>query len=163
MHTFTKVNILSKVLGCCDTVQEWSHVRMILSTCGNTPIKQDNSLVSSVSLRHGIVLGAFSAPPRCSKSEFTSVYLWWLVDVIQFFVSIEKHVLATCGLCLWLYTAWIHEYFTQVAFLNLQSIDCLRLWVKMAIALDFSHLFYQLHSPCSHHSRQVTLGRWLGS
>jgi hypothetical protein len=42
---------------------------------------------------------------------------------------------------------WI-EHLTQVTFLNLQSITCLMLWLKLVIAWDFSlPCFFRPHSP----------------
>ena len=49
---------------CQGTVQEWSCMRRILNACEKT------SLVTSVSWKHGIVLGVcFCVPPRCGREE----------------------------------------------------------------------------------------------
>lgn len=40
--------------------------------------------------------------------------------------------------------------FTHVTPLN-QNTNCLMLWIKLAIARDFIHLVYGLHSPRSYH------------
>lgn len=76
--------------------------------------------------------------------EFTSHYCLLLLVNQMFklsFMSLwEKHGSATCGLSLWLYTVWTHENSTHMAFLSLQSINCLRLYIKMTNAGDFSPL-----------------------
>lgn len=51
----------------------------------------------------------------------------------------KKHVLP-CVVCPWLYTTWTHEHCTCVTCLNPQSTNCLELWIKLAIAQNFSLL-----------------------
>ena len=66
LHSVTP-RLEHQVLMCQNTVQEWGHMRRILSTCEKTPRKQDKKLVTSVSSKHGTVLGMrLHAPPRCS-------------------------------------------------------------------------------------------------
>ena len=52
---------------CHAIVQECHHTKGILSTCENTLIKEDKSLVTSVSSKHEIVLEMwFHVSPRCN-------------------------------------------------------------------------------------------------
>lgn len=62
-----------------NTVQEWSHVRRILSAGENTLIKQDSCDLSFV--KHGIDLAMFFVllPGVVDRSEFTSEYSLLLV------------------------------------------------------------------------------------
>lgn len=58
-----------------------------------------------------------------ANGVFTSYYSLLLVDAAQVFTyplldSMDRHVLATCSLCLGLSTVWTHENFAQVTFLN---------------------------------------------
>lgn len=48
--------------------QEWSPVRRILSTCEETPRKQDKNLVISVSLKtQSCSWNVLSCPSQCSR------------------------------------------------------------------------------------------------
>ena len=89
--------------------------------------------VTSISSKYGIVLGMCFCPSQTDRTECTSDDSALLAVGIQLhvynilYMSQWKNTFATYSLSLWLYTVWFHENFTQVNFLNPQSINCLML------------------------------------
>lgn len=86
--------------------------------------------------KHSIVLGmCFCAPPQGSRYEFISDY-----SLLLLFASMPvwRTVVLPSTMSLWLLTVWTHENLPHVTFLNLQRINCLLLWRKVAAAWDFS-------------------------
>lgn len=95
---------------CWNWVQQWSHVRGILSACEKAP--KNTSPVTSVS----------SKTWNCSWNVFlcSSQVQWIGMRLLQLLLVI---CFATCSLSLWLYTAGQRENLTQVTLLNPKSIN----------------------------------------
>lgn len=108
---------------CRNTVQEWNCKR-ILSACEKK--KKNKHLVTSFSSKNGIFLGMwFCAPPGCSgyiQFRLSTTTGYCLND------TKEKTCFLPRNGCPCDYTLY-----TNVTPLNLQSINCLMLWIKLAI------------------------------
>lgn len=102
MHSTLLDGIVDCMYGCQNTVQVWSHSRRILRACKETLKAR---VLWPVSWNHRSVLGMyFCALPRCSG--------WQWVYFSCCFSCVSRLVLVTV-------------HFTQIAFLNPWSINCL--------------------------------------
>lgn len=149
---------------CWNMVQELSHVRRILSACENG-LRNKRWVLWPQFLQIKIV---FLEYVLCSSHgciwvsllQTTHDCLLPLTEGLNdpVYSLVEKHVFVMCGLSLWMYTAQTHESFTHVTFLSPQSINCLKLWIKLVIYRDFNSvsLIYLLHFPKSHY-------RWISA
>lgn len=129
---------------CWNMVQELSHVRRILSACENG-LRNKTWVLWPQFLQIKVLFLAY-------VSCFSQVWIGGsLLQTLHYcllllteglndpvYSLVEKHVFVMCGLSLWMYTAQTHESFTHVIFLSPQSINCLMLWIKLAIYRDFS-------------------------
>lgn len=80
------------------------------SFCEKTTRKQDKELVTSVSSKHGL---CFHAPPRRSRQESVYFRLFVTTGYCYWFICLYgKHICATCGLSLWLYTVFRDFFLT---------------------------------------------------
>lgn len=92
--------------GLSDTVQEWSHIRRILSAYEKIPREQDKSCDLSFFRNIELFLGRvfMILPSVARRNEFTSDYSLQLATVICLRTSMGKQILALYGLSLLLYT-----------------------------------------------------------
>lgn len=93
-------------------------------------------------------------PRSMDRSEFTSNCSFLLVVVIQLNVFLYMslwHVFVMCGSSMWLYTAWNHETFTHVIFLNPRVYTVWGSTWSWLLCKTLVRLIYLLHSLRPHH------------